>query len=180
MMNSEEDLTIRSFKISRNLPLGTYKFRDVFSGYEVSPTMQELFMNPPSIFELQNLDVEVTADAKYMRVSDVDGRLLISPNYLRRGRKEFLYLDLIHELTHVRQFHQGHNIYDPKFRYIDRPTEIEAFTNAVAEARRIKLSNLEIYEYIRVDWISDSELEELAERLGVPSPVKRDQLRKRI
>lgn len=166
-MSGEDNITIKNFRVTRRLPHGKYKLGEIFSGLEYSPPIRELFGNDKRLHELRNLDVEITDDARYMRVSDNDGRLLISPNYLRRGRKEFIYLDLIHELIHVRQFNQGHDIYDPKYRYIDRPTELEAFTSAVAEARRIGLSDPEIYEYLKVDWISIPELEELANRLRV-------------
>lgn len=169
-MSGEENTTIRNFKITRKLLHGKYRLGEIFSGLEYSPPMCELFGDDQELHKLRNLDVEITDDAKYMRVSDHDGRLMISPNYLRRGRKEFIYLDLVHELIHVRQFQQGRDIYDQKYRYIDRPTELAAFSKAVTEARRIGLSDPEIYEYLKVDWISMSELEELARRLGVAPP----------
>lgn len=167
-MSAEEDFAIKKFKISRNTTLGRHKFKDIFSGFEDSPAIRILFKDQQEIDELRELDLELTTtDVWYMRVRDVDGRLLIRPGYLRRGRKEFIYLDLIHELTHIKQFKQGYDLYDQQYSYIRRPTELEAFSNAIAEARRIGLSDLEIYEYMRVDWISESELKELAERLGV-------------
>ena len=167
-MSAEEDFAIKKFKISRNTTLGRHKFKEIFSGFEDSPAIRILFKDQQEIDELRELDLELTTtDVWYMRVRDVDGRLLIRPGYLRRGRKEFIYLDLIHELTHIKQFKQGYDLYDQQYSYIRRPTELEAFSNAIAEARRIGLSDLEIYEYMRVDWISESELKELAERLGV-------------
>jgi hypothetical protein len=172
-VGAEEDFAIKRFKISRNTTLGTHKFKEIFSGFEDSPAIRRLFKAQREIDELRELDLELTTtDVWYMRVRDVDGRLLIRPDYLRRGKKEFIYLDLIHELTHIKQFKQGYDLYDQRYTYIRRPTELEAFSNAIAEARRIGLSDLEIYEYMRVDWISESELKELAERLGVASADK--------
>jgi len=172
-MDIEQDPIIRGFKIARNFPYGKYRLGEIFRGLEASPAISGLGESEQGAYDLRDLDVEITDDVKYMRVSDVDGRLLIGPKYLRRGRKEFIYLDLIHELTHIRQFRQGHDIYNPKYSYIERPTELEAFANAVVEARRIGLSDVEIYEYLRVDWISESELEELAKKLGVTSAQKK-------
>ena len=171
-MDIEQDLTIRNFKIARNLSHGKYKLSEIFTGLEESPAIVGLCGGEREVNKLRNLDVEITDDVKYMRVRDTDGRLLIGPKYLRRGRKEFIYLDLIHELTHVKQLRQGHDIYNPRYNYVERPTELEAFANAVAEARRIRLSDVEIYEYLRVDWISELELEELAKKLDVTSPQK--------
>jgi len=176
-MSGEEDVTIRNFRITRKLLHGQYKLGEIFSGLDYSPPIHELF-GDQEIDKLRSLDVEITDDVKYMRVSDLDGRLLISPHYIRRGRKEFIYLDLIHELTHIRQYLQGYELYDTEHRYIDRPTELEAFAKAIAEARRIGLSELEIYEYLKVDWISDSEHKELAERLGIASPARVGRCRK--
>jgi len=171
-MSIEENQALKNLKITRSLPHGKYKLREVFSGLEASPFIRRLFEGEKELEELQNLDVEITVDVRYMRVSDIDGKLLVGSTYLRRGRREFIYLDLIHELTHIKQLHHGYDIYDPKYSYVKRPTELEAYANAVAEARRIGLSDLEIYEYLRVDWISEEELEMLAERLGVAPQSK--------
>ncbi|MEM2941942.1 MAG: hypothetical protein QXT81_00755 [Candidatus Bathyarchaeia archaeon] len=169
---SDGDAAVRNFQINRRLLNGKHKLSEVFSGLEYSPAIRELFSEDLNLEILRCLDVEITDDATYMRVRDLDGRLLINPHYLRKGRKEFIYLDLVHELTHIKQYWVGRELYDPRCRYIDRPTELEAFTRAVTEAKRIRLSELEIYEYLGVDWISNSEHKELAERLGITPPAR--------
>ena len=66
---------------------------------------------------------------------------MISKGYLNNGDKTDIYLDLIHELCHVKQFMEGKELFDPRYDYVDRPTEIEAYRYAVKEARRIGLSD---------------------------------------
>ena len=74
-----------------------------------------------------------------MYVDGADGHLVISKGYLNTGNKTDIYLDLIHELCHVKQFMDGKELFDPRYEYVDRPTEIEAYRYSVQEARRIGL-----------------------------------------
>ncbi len=120
--------------------------------------------------------VEVcTADVAYMRVAADDGRIMVALAYLQTGPERELYLDLVHELTHVRQFHEGAVLYDRSVPYVDRPTEIEAYEVAVAEARRIGYTEAEIHTYLDVHWVTEEERARLARRLGVqdaPAPLE--------
>jgi hypothetical protein len=102
-----------------------------------------------------------------MRVSNLDGHLIISITYLMNGDFRDLYLDIIHELTHVKQFLDGKPLFDRHFAYVDRPTEIEAYRNAVVEARRLGMTDRQILEYLRTEWMSDDDLKRLAKTLHV-------------
>lgn len=102
-----------------------------------------------------------------MGVSDQDGHMMISVYYLRNGNERDLYLDVIHELIHVKQFLDGKELFENRWEYVDRPTEIEAFQHAVNEARRIGMSDAEIYEYLKTEWMSQEDLQKLAKSVGV-------------
>ena len=102
-----------------------------------------------------------------MGVSDVDGHLIISAYYLNNGDMTDIYLDVIHELVHVRQFVEGKELFDSHYDYIERPTEIEAYCHAVEEARSLGLSDERICEYLKTEWINDEELKQLAKTLNV-------------
>ncbi len=102
-----------------------------------------------------------------MGVSDEDGHIFASQQYINKGEAWSVYLDIIHELVHVRQFHEGKNLFDSKFSYVDRPTEIEAYTVAVEEARRIGMNEEEIFEYLEVPWVTDEEHRRLAKSTGL-------------
>ena len=102
-----------------------------------------------------------------MYVDGSDGHLVISKNYLNNGNKTDIYLDLIHELCHVKQFKDGRELFDPRYEYVDRPTEIEAYRYAVKEARRLGLSEERICRYLRTEWMSDEDFLRLAKSVNV-------------
>jgi hypothetical protein len=97
----------------------------------------------------------------------MDGHLMISSNYLNNGDKVDIYLDLIHELVHVRQYMAGQELFDSHYTYSTRPTEIEAYRAAVREARRLGLSEPRICAYLKTEWMSDEDLKMLARALNV-------------
>jgi hypothetical protein len=103
----------------------------------------------------------------YMYVDGSDGHLVISKGYLNRGDKKEIYLDLIHELYHVKQFLDGKELFDPRYDYVDRPTEIEAYRYTVEEARRIGFSDERILRYLQTEWMSDEDLNRLIENMGI-------------
>lgn len=105
-----------------------------------------------------------------MWVNDRNGHLMISSRYLNSGNKIDIYLDLIHELVHVRQFMEGQELFDEHYSYVDRPTEVEAYRHAVEEARRIGLSDERICQYLKTEWMSRDSLERLARILKVRCP----------
>jgi len=76
-------------------------------------------------------------------------------------------LDILHELVHIRQWHDGKELWDRRYSYVDRPTEVEAYKFAVEVARKLGMPDREIADYLRVEWTSREEHERLCRRLGV-------------
>ncbi len=104
-----------------------------------------------------------------MGVSNIDGHIIISAFYLNNGDLIDIYLDIIHELVHVKQFMDGKELFDRHYNYVDRPTEIEAFSHAVKEARNLGLTDERILDYLRTEWMTDEDLKRLAKSLNVNS-----------
>ena len=102
-----------------------------------------------------------------MGVDDKDGHLTVSAYYLKSGSERDIYLDIVHELVHVKQWMQGQKLFDHRFDYVDRPTEVEAYSHAVKEARRLGMNEKQIYNYLRTEWMSEKELAKLAKAVGV-------------
>ncbi len=152
--------------IIRNAKITLYTFTDYFKGFENTEAVKQIFGKETETV-LHNLKVEFGGRRGYMGVSNSDGHLTVSAEYLNKGDILDLYLDVIHELTHVKQFMDGKELFDSHYSYVERPTEIEAFSNAVKEARRLGLSEERIYQYLRTDWMSDEDFLELAETLNV-------------
>ena len=109
----------------------------------------------------------------YMGTSDEDGHLIISAHYLKEGDSRSIYLDVIHELVHVRQFREGRQLFDESYEYADRPTELEAYRHALKEARRLGMSDDEIFEYLKVTWLDEDQVGRLARNIGVDPARKR-------
>jgi hypothetical protein len=154
--------------IERNVTSGNFRFLEVFRGFDKVRAVQEIFGSKTSDF-LSKLKVEVFPRKGYMGVSDEDGHVFASEWYIKEGEEWSVYLDAVHELVHVRQFQEGKELFDGKYKYVDRPTEIEAYLHTVKEARRIGLSDREIFNYLEVPWITRTEHLRLAATCGLDS-----------
>lgn len=155
-------------KIRRNAKLTTHPFTDYFKNFEKVEAVRRIFGEKTEEV-LRNLRVEFFGRKSYMGVSDDDGHLLISAYYLNNGDLIDIYLDIIHELVHVKQFLEGKKLFDHNYSYVERPTEVEAYCAAVEEARRLGLSDERILEYLKTEWMSDADLKRLAETLNIKS-----------
>ncbi len=163
----------RIFRLLRQLHLmgivhlvaRTAIFIDYFKGFENNAAIRGIFGEKTEEV-LRNLKVEFTWFG-YMGVDDNDGHILVNERYLNSGNKEDIYIDIIHELCHVKQHLEGKELFDPRFDYVDRPTEIEAYAYAVREARRLGWSDERILEYLKTEWMSEKDLERLAKNVGV-------------
>jgi hypothetical protein len=157
---------------------GTINFKEIFKGFENLKSVRSIFGKETDRV-LRDLKVEVFPREGFMGVSDEDGHIFASESYLNEGDEWSVYLDAIHELVHVRQFKEGKNLFDNAYTYADRPTEVEAYRITVIEARRIGLNEQEIFEYLKVPWISDNQHIRLAKACDVKldfSSVKKGKL----
>ena len=116
---------------------------------------------------LRDLIIELTWFGGYMFINSSNGHLVINARYLSSGDRIDVYLDLIHELVHVKQFLEGRELFDNRYSYVERPTEIQAYRYTVKEARRIGLSDARICEYLKTEWMSKTDLQYLAKTIGV-------------
>lgn len=169
-----EYIAFRIFRLFRRLRLdrimkleaSTRIFADYFEGFEKVEAVKGIFGERTEEV-LRHLKVEFTWIGGYMFVDSADGHLVINSRYLNSGDKIDVYLDLIHELFHVKQFMEGKELFDSQYEYIERPTEIEAYSYTVKEARRLGLSDERICQYLKTEWMSDSDLKCLAKALNV-------------
>lgn len=159
--------------IPRNIRLTYDRFTDHFHGFEDVPAVRGIF-GRGAASALRSLRVEFFSSRwGFMGVSDADGHLMVSTHYLRTGKPRDLYLDVIHELVHVRQFRDGKKLFEDGYEYPDLPTEIEAYKTCIAEGRRLGMSDRELFAYLKVFWMSDKDVRRLARHVGVKTPPKR-------
>ncbi len=148
------------FKI-KTVKEGGYKVADVFEGLEESQMLKKVF-GDDVCGVLDSTGIEINNHPWIIWVNE-KGIININVGYLKKTDLKTLYLDIIHELIHVKQLTEGKKLFDDKFSYSEKPTEIEAYRLTVEEARNIGLSEEEIIEYLKVDWITDEEHQKLVE-----------------
>ena len=140
-------------------------FMDYFKGFEKSQAVRGIFGDRTDEV-LKNLKVEFIWFG-YMGVDDNDGHLRVNGRYLNSGDKTEIYLDVVHELCHVKQHLEGKELFSPRYDYVDRPTEVDAYRYTVKEAKRLGLSDERILSYLQTEWMSDSDLERLVKNIGI-------------
>ncbi len=160
-------------EVNRKVKAGLYPLLDVFPGLDSTGAFRELFSDGLRAQVLRDCKIDVVPEDAYMYIDDEAGNVCAGLSYLRTGDERVLYLDILHELTHIRQWHAGKELWDRRYSYVDRPTEIEAYEVAVQEARRLEMSDGEISDYLRVEWTSREDHERLCKRLGVRLPESR-------
>ena len=154
-------------EIERDAPLSLHPFTEYFRGFEKNAAVNSIFGRDTARV-LKNLKVEFfSAKFGYMSVSDVDGHLLISAHHLKNSEEKVLYLDVIHELFHVKQFMEGKELFQDEFEYVDSPIEVPAYKFTVEEAKRIGMGRDEIVEYLKVEWVDDKQHKRLLKTLGL-------------
>ena len=163
---SQIDLKKRlNIEIMRDAKITTYHFADYFKGFEKVEAVKRIFGTKTEAI-LENLKVEFGSGRGYMRVHN-DGHLFVSVAYLKEGNKVDIYLDIIHELVHIKQLIDGKKLRENNFAYVDRPSEIEAYSRAVEEAKRLGMDYKRILEYLRTERMSDEELNRLAKAVNL-------------
>lgn len=161
------DEALSQVEVPIKVPITKYRFLDYFKGFEKVTAVREIFGDQTDEV-LSGLEVEFFGSrSSYMAVNIEDGHLLVNANYLKKGDKLSVYLDIIHELVHVRQFREGRELFDERYPYVDRPTELEAFRHAVKEARRLGLTDNQIFEYLKVPSFNAEQVHRLADNLNV-------------
>ena len=154
-------------RVERSAPTKLYPFTRFFRGFDQVPAIRELF-GPKTTEILRAEKVEFFSTRfGYMGTSDVDGHLLINTRHLHDSPFATVYLDVVHELRHVKQFRDGKPLFYPKLSYVDAPSEIEAYRFTVEEGHRIGLSEGALIDYLKTDWMTDAEHRRLARRCGL-------------
>ncbi len=87
--------------------------------------------------------------------------IVLAQGYYEQGRPLDLYLDLLHELTHLRQLAHGADLWDESYAYVDRPTEIEGYSVAVSEGRRLGMSDAQVLQHLSNPWMSPDDVQRL-------------------
>ncbi|MCI4331355.1 MAG: hypothetical protein L3K19_05855 [Thermoplasmata archaeon] len=172
------------FRVNRELPLGRHPILTAFPGLERMDTAKRHEPNATARRKLHaDTLVELVADDLWMYVAPWStpkgvGRwkpvvtpqvdcIVIGESHLRTSDELILWLDIFHELCHIRQRHAGRRLFDRRYSYVRSPTEVEAYRFVIDEARRFQVKESILREYLLVEWIDESEYHELLDTMGV-------------
>ncbi len=173
IQNAMEHVAGRFLRIFTNLPLRGFihlvsqqaKFTDYFKGFEKNVAVIGIFGKDTAAV-LNNLKVDFIWFG-YMGVSDDDGHLMVNKRYLSTGRKLDIYLDVVHELCHVKQHMEGRDLFDPNTTtWIDQQKSKDIATPC-KKLNGIGLSSAEIRLYLKTEMMSDEVLNRLIRNMGI-------------
>lgn len=154
--------------INKDLELPSYPFTKVFKGFDRVEAVRRIFgTRTHQVLSRLRVLLYSSRWGGYLWIDDKKGALVVNLHYLKTGRKKYVYLDVIHELVHIKQHMDGRALFDERYGYVDRPTEIEAYKEAVKEAKRIGMSRKEIVDYLKVEWVNSSDFKRLLKAVGL-------------
>jgi hypothetical protein len=149
-------------RVDRSLAPGDHPFLAVLPGAAASPALTRIVADPAAQARLVERAVVQVRGRRGFAFIDVEVPcIVLSERYLREGDELDIYLDLLHELTHLRQLEDGWDLWDERFAYVDRPSEVEGYAVAVAEARRLGMSEAGILRHLSNPWMSAADVRRL-------------------
>ena len=155
------DATSSELPISINresLPSTLLPFTDYFKGFEKVGAVRSVFGDKTDAV-LANLKVGfLPLKFAYMGISDEDGALNVGTYHLKNSDTRTLYLDIVHELFHIKQWQEDKEYFEKEHRkfmgdwslYFASQIEVPAYKHTVWEAERIGMTRDEIVEHLKM------------------------------
>ncbi len=176
----------KGFRVLRTAPVGRHPLLAIFPGLDRLPPAERLVPDAAQRANLfEETCVELVDQDLWMYVAPWEkppgmrsrrwqpvvapGKdcIVVGLGHLRESPALVLFLDIYHELCHVLQRRGGANLWEPGVSYVERVTEIDAYRFVIAEARGLGASDAFLRDYLKVEWISDEEHEQLLTAVGV-------------
>jgi hypothetical protein len=146
-------------KINRKTPPPALQpFTDYFQGFEKVGAVRKVFGDETEAV-LARLKIGFISNRRmYMGIRDADGNIAVGTYHLRHSTTRILYLDIVHELFHIKQwmgdkewFTREHERFMGDFSlYYASPLEVPAYKHTVREAERLGMTRKEIAEYLKM------------------------------
>ena len=133
-------------------------FTEYFQGFERVGAVRSVFGDRTEEV-LEDLRVGFIPNrGMYMGIRDNDGNIAVGTYHLKNSPVRTLYLDIVHELFHIKQRMKDEKYFHEEFMkfmqdrslYYASPIEIPAYAHTVREAERIGMSPEEILEYLKI------------------------------
>ncbi|HUC39096.1 MAG TPA: hypothetical protein VL944_03120 [Candidatus Acidoferrum sp.] len=154
-------------KINKSIRIPKYKFTNIFSGFEKIAAVNALFGGNTKRVLSKLVVKPYVGSWGYFWIDDADKSLVCNLHYIKTADKRYVYLDVVHELVHIKQHMKGKKLFEMEDGYVNTPTEIEAYRIAVKEAKRIGMTKKEIVDYLKMEWLSAKDFKRLLKVSGV-------------
>ena len=154
-------------RVVRTLGCGMHSFKDLLPYLAQSPVAHRV-ASPATPFGplMDSARVRIKSGEGYCYVDVQIPAIILFYDYYRQANPLDLYLDLAHELTHLRQLAEGKNLWDHSLHYVDRPTEIEGYAVAVEEGLRLGMTEDDVLKHLSNPWLNSSEVERLRKNVA--------------
>ena len=146
-------------EIVRNAPPpASFPFTRFFKGFEGVQAVRAIFGDDTEKV-LDNLKVGfISLRFMYMGIRDEDGSISIGTYHLAHSPMMTLYLDIVHELFHIKQWQEDKEYFGREHRkfigdwslYFASPIEVPAYRHTVIEAERLGMKRSEIVEHLKM------------------------------
>ncbi len=148
--------------VVRTLGRGVHPYRTLVPRLEDSPVARRIGSAATPLGPLMDsARVRIKTGEGYCFVDVKAPAIVLFEEYYRRANSLDLYLDMTHELTHLRQLAEGKDLWDHSLQYVDRPTEIEAYAVAVEEGLRLGMTEDQVIQHLSNPWLSDTDVARL-------------------
>lgn len=153
-------------RVERGLAAGLHRYLAVLPGAAQSPGIRRIEPDPARQKRLlDEARVKIQPGAGFAYVDVEVPCIVLAEQYYRTGTDLDVYLDMLHELAHIRQHHEGKDLWDERFAYVDRPTEIEGYAVAVEEGRRLGMTDEEVIAHLSNPWMDDEDVRRLEQHV---------------
>ena len=161
-MTSHEHALPAFAKLNRDLEAGLHPYLTIFPGARESPAMRLICPDEKACEDLLSTTmVRIQRGAGFAYVDVEVPCIVLAEEYYRTGTDLDLYLDMLHEVTHIRQHHEGKDLWDERFTYVDRITEVEGYAVAVEEGRRLGMSDQDVIHHLSNPWMDEEDVQQL-------------------
>jgi hypothetical protein len=153
-------------RVIRTLSCGVHPYRHLLPRLEKSPVACRIASPATPLGPLMDgARVRIKTGEGYCLVDVKAPAIILFQEYYQQANPLDLYLDLAHELTHLRQLAEGKDLWDHNLHYVDRPTEIEGYAVAVEEGLRLGMTETQIMQHLSNPWLDSIEVARLRKNI---------------
>jgi hypothetical protein len=153
--------------LARDLPAGMHPYLAIFPRAAQSPGLARIEPDAKRREALlRDALVSIKPGGGFAYVDVETPCIVLAEEYYRTGTPMDLYLDMLHELAHIRQHHEGRDLWDERFAYVDRITEVEGYAVAVEEGRRLGMTDAHIIAHLSNPWMDEEDVRKLQENVA--------------